>query len=81
MHDLHNHDRTESGIKEVVHLLGMTHVSRRSRLVEEKALSDPHRAVYSGVGVVLYGFQMRGLETISASQGNGRGPDSSLKRL
>jgi len=27
------------------------------------------------------GFQMRGLETISMSQRNGRGPDSSLKRL
>ena len=27
------------------------------------------------------GFQMRGLETISTSQRNGRGPDSFLKRL
>ena len=47
--------------------------------VGEKAPPDPHRTVYSGAGVVLYGFQMRGLETISAPRRNGRGPDSSLK--
>ena len=82
MHDLRNHGRTKNGIKEVVHRLGMTHVSGGSRRVEEKDPPDPHRAVYSGVGIVLYGFQMRGLEIMSAShEGNGRGLDSSLKGL
>ena len=53
-----------------------------SRRIEEKAPRDTHPAAYSGVGAVLNGFQMRSLETIiSASQRNGRGPDSSLKRL
>ena len=50
---------------------------RGSGRVGEKAPLDPHRAVYSGTGVV---FQMTGLETISVSRRNGRGPDSSLKR-
>ena len=53
----------------------------RSRRVEEKAPLNPHRGVYSGVGVVLYGFQMKGLETVSVSRRNGRDPDSSFKRL
>jgi len=51
------------------------------RQVEEKAPPDPHRAVYSGVGVELYRFQMRGLGTISSPRRSDRGPDSSLKRL
>ena len=61
--------------------MGATHISGESRRVEEKALRDPRQAVYSGVGLALNGFQVRGLETISASRCNGRCLDSSLKRL
>ena len=53
---------------------------RGSGRIGEKAPPDPHRTGYSGTGVILYGFQMRGLETILVPRRNGRGPDSSLKR-
>ena len=36
---------------------------------------------FSNETAVALGSQMRGLETISMTRRNGRGPDSSLKRL
>ena len=43
----------------------------------ENALPGSHRAVYF-VPIVFCGFQMWGSETISTSQHNGPGPDSTV---
>ena len=62
-------------------MVGTTHISGGSRWVKEKALPDPHQAAYSDADIVIYGFQMRGLETIFVPQYNGRGPDSLLIKV
>ena len=58
-----------------------THISEESRRAKETAPQDPYRAVYFDVGVILSGFQVRSLETISASGRKGRGLDGSFERL
>ena len=80
MHGIWNHSITKNEIREVVDWTGVTRVSGVKAGWRESP-RDPHRAVCSGVGVVLDGFQVRGLETISTSRRNGRGPGGSLKRL
>ena len=62
-------------------MVGTTHISGGSMRVKEKALPDPHQATYSDAGVIIYGFQMRGLETIFVPQYNGQGPDSFLIKV
>jgi hypothetical protein len=59
---------------------GGTHVPGGSKWVEDEVPPDPHRAECFDVDVVVHGFQMSGLEMISASRHNGQGPDSFLIR-
>ena len=72
----------EKSTEEAYYYAKVPHVRRRSGAwarARNVSRRKP-RAVYSGVGVELYRFQMRGLGTISTPQRNGRGPDSSPMR-
>ena len=60
--------------------MGTIHLPRVIAGQGESPARPPLGSV-SGADVALEGLQMKGLETIFASRRNGRGPDSSLKRL